>query len=88
MGLLSVDAYVAPSVGDGEAKERVQFRSAPRWVGGFASDRLGIGRCMGGPPPNWALRGHLPKVPKWGVQKATPQVGPLGSVAHRWVLGP
>ena len=31
-----------------EAKERVQFKFEPK-VGGFAGDRLGIGRCEGGP---------------------------------------
>jgi len=35
-------------VRDGEAKKRVQFLVCPK-IGGFAGDRLGIGRCEGGP---------------------------------------
>ena len=72
-------------MGDGEAKERVQFRSTPRWVGGFASDRLGIRRCMGGPRGRLMLRGRKLKKgqvtsdgPKMGGSKiAPPKIGPL-----------
>jgi len=52
-------------------------------MGGFASDRLGMRRCMGGPQ---MLRG--PKLQKWasdpgwaqngGFQNCTPKIGPSG----------
>ena len=43
------------------------------------------GPKMGGSklhPQNWAIRGHLPMGPKWGVQIAPPKWAHLGSVAH------
>ena len=40
---------------NGEAKERVQFRFAPK-ICGFEGDRLGIGRNEGGPGSLLMLR--------------------------------
>ena len=48
-------------MGNGEAKEQVQFRFGPK-IGGFAGDRLGIGRCDGGPGGPLMLRS--PKLQK------------------------
>jgi len=59
-------------------------------MGGFASDRLGIGRCMGGPGGPLMLRS--PKLQKWasdpewaqngGSQNCTPPIFlDLGSLA-------
>jgi len=65
-------------VGDGEAKERVQFRFGPK-IGGFASDRLCIGWCEGGPggpmmlrSPKLQKRAIDPEGPKMGVSKIAP----------------
>ena len=63
---------------DGQAKERVQFRFAPK-IGGFAGDRLGIGRCEVGPggplmlrSPKLQKRASDSKGPKMGIPKIAP----------------
>jgi len=60
-------------------------------VGGFASDRLAIGRCMGGPGGPQMLRGRKLKKwandPEWaqngGSKIAPPKLGPSG-VTYPW----
>jgi len=61
-------------------------------MGGFASDRLGIGRCTGGP-----LMLRSPKLQKWQVTPSGPKMGvpklhppnwaPQGSIAHGPKMG-
>jgi len=74
--LLSVDC---PQCGDDEAKELVQFRVCPK-ISGFAGDKLGIGRCVGGPGGPLILRSLKlkkrasdPVVPKMGFPKIAPR---------------
>ena len=82
-------------MGNGEAKEQVQFRFGPK-IGGFAGDRLGIGRCEVGPgvplmlrSPKLQKRGCDPEGPKMGgSQNCTPHIFlDLGSLAHGPKMG-
>ena len=64
-------------------------------IGGFAGDRLGIGRCEGGTggplmlrSPKLQRRASDPEGPKWGFPKLHPPIFlDLGLLAHGSKMG-
>ena len=64
-------------MGDGEAKERIQFRFAPRLVGLRSIGWVLVGEGGTGVPlmlgsPKLPKRGSDPRGPKWGVPEFAP----------------